>query len=546
MATASTDWLDAIYQTSTIQSYNLSLNKATDKSTFFLGMDYIKDEGIQKYSQYDKFSTRLNSDFNLNKNITIGENLQVSNYRQTNFGVKAMNDAVFQFPYIPIYDKNGNFGGPWAGDQSDKRNPLGELYNGKDNRARNWRIFGNIHGEAGIVKGLTFRTSFGIDYINFYVRNFAPTYVEGSHGNPTASLTTTENFQFSYTWTNSLNYHLVYNKRIFDLFGGVEAIKNRQESFFGTNTGFIINDYNYAYLGGATGIATAGGTATENALLSQFGKLNYSFADKYLFSATVRRDGSSRFGENERYGIFPAFSAGWRLNSENFLSHVSAINDLKLRGSWGQTGNQEIGDYNTVDFFRTNPDLSNYNLIGTPTGSQPGYYASQFGNPNLKWEAQTQTNIGVDFLGFSNHISASIDWYKKQTTNLLLSPTLLAVAGIANPPFVNSGEIQNEGVEFALGYQNTFNSGLHFNADFNMAFNHNKVLALTAGVPYITNTYGRIEPGHEINEFYGYIADGLFKSQKEVDDYKSKVKSGDFQAQPRKNSLQRFEWGWDN
>jgi TonB-linked SusC/RagA family outer membrane protein len=532
MATASTDWLDAIFQTSTIQSYNLSLNKASDKSTYFLGIDYTNDEGIQKYSNYDKFSTRANSNFNLNKRISVGENLQVSHYRQLNFGVRAMNDATFQFPYIPIYDKNGNFGGPWAGDQSDKRNPLGELYNGRNNRSLNWRVLGNIYIDAEVIKGLNFKSSLGVDYTSFYVRNFAPTYIEGSHGNPIASLTTTQRFQRSYTWTNTLNYHFAFDEHIFDLFGGVEAIKNRQESFSGTNTGFIINDYNYAYLSGATGIATATGTGAEFALLSQFGKLNYSFADKYLFSATVRRDGSSRFGESQRYGIFPAFSAGWRLNKEKFLSNVHQINDLKLRGSWGQTGNQEIGDYNTVDFFRTNGDLSNYNLVGTPTGSSPGYYASQRGNPDLKWEAQTQTNIGLDFLGFKNHITVSLDWYNKQTTNLLISPPLLAVAGIANPPFVNSGKIQNKGTEYTLGYQNTFKSGLHLNADFNIAFNHNKVLALTPGVPYITNTYGRIEPGHEINEFYGYIADGLFNSQKEVDDYKAKVTSGDFQAKP--------------
>ncbi|HWI90696.1 MAG TPA: TonB-dependent receptor [Flavisolibacter sp.] len=532
MATANTDWLDAIYHNSTIQSYNLSLNKSSDRSSFFLGMNYSKDEGIQKYSNYDQFSTRLNSNFSLNKSVSVGENLQVSNYRQLNFGVRAMNDAVFQFPFIPIYDKNGNFGGPWAGDQSDKRSPLGELYNGRNNRGLNWRIFGNVYGNAEIIPGLNFKTSLGVDYTTFYLRNFAPTYVEGSHGNPIASLTTSQNFRFSYTWTNTLNYHMVANRHVFDLFGGIEAIKNRQESSSGSNTGFIINDYNYAYLAGATGIATATGTAAESALLSQFGKFNYAFADRYLFSATVRRDGSSRFGQSQRYGVFPAFSAGWRLNNESFLSPVRQINDLKLRGSWGQTGNQEIGDYNTVDFFRTNGDQSNYNLAGTPTGSSPGYYASQRGNPNLKWEAQTQTDIGLDFLGFSNHISASVDWYKKVTSNLLISPPLLAVAGIASAPFVNSGKIENTGIEYSVGYQNTFKSGLRFNADFNMAFNKNKVLELTKGVPYITNTYGLIQPGHEINEFYGYVADGIFQSQKEVDDYKTKVTSGDFQAKP--------------
>ncbi len=532
MATANTDWLGAIYTPSAIQSYNLGLNKAADRSNFYLGVDYVKDNGIQKYSNYDKFSTRLNANFKLDNNITVGENLQVAYYRQVNFGSKAMNDAVFQFPYIPLYDNLGNFAGPWAGDQSDKRNPLGELYNNKDNGSQQWRIFGNVYGDATIMKGLTFKTSLGIDYNNFYQRSFAPTYVEGSHSNPTASLSTSNRYSLTYTWTNTLNYHLAIRQHSFDLFGGVEAIKSKQESFSANNTGFIINDINYAYLAAATGIATATGSATENSLFSQFAKFNYAYSDKYLFSATVRRDGSSRFGLNNRYGIFPAFSAGWRLNKEKLLSHITAINDLKLRGSWGQTGNQEIGDYRTVDFFKTNPDFSNYNLAGTTTGAVPGYYASQLGNPNLQWESQTQTDIGLDFLGFNSHVTASVDWYNKITSNLLFNPSLLAVAGGASAPFVNSGKIQNTGVEFALGYQNTSRSGFRWSADFNIAFNKNKVQALTPGVPYISNTYGRIEPGHAINEFYGYVSDGVFRDQKAVDDYKSKVKSGDFQAAP--------------
>jgi TonB-linked SusC/RagA family outer membrane protein len=531
MPTANTDWLDAIFRKSTIQSYNVGLNKASDKSSFYLGLNYDRDNGIQQYSDYDKFNTRLNSSFNLNK-ILVGENLQVTNFRQLNFGTKAMNDAVFQFPYIPVYDINGNFGGPWAGDQSDKRNPLGELYNNRNNRSKQWRIFGNIYGEAYPLKGLTFRTSLGIDYTNFYVRSFAPTYIEGSHGNPTASLNTTNRFNLNYVWTNTLNYRLTVSNHVFELLGGVEAVRNHQESFNASNTGFISNDYNYTYLGTATGASTAAGSASQNSLFSQFGKLNYSYLDKYLISATVRRDGSSRFGETNRYGVFPAFSAGWRINRENFLSGVNNINDLKIRGSWGQTGNQEIGDYATVDLYRTNADFSNYNLVGTPTGAQAGYYASQLGNPNLKWESQTQTDIGADFLGFNNHITASVDWYNKQTSNLLINPALLAVVGGATAPFVNSGRVENKGWEFQLGYQNPSNAKLHWNADFNIAFNHNKVLALTENVPYITTTYGRVEPGHAMNEFFGYIADGIFHTQKEVDDYLSSVKTGDFKAAP--------------
>jgi len=529
--TANTDWLGTIYHKSAITSNNVGISKATDKSTFYLGFDYDRDNGIQRYSDFQKISTRLNSSFNLDK-FVVGENLQVSNFNQLNFGTKAMNDAVFQFPYIPVYDTKGNFGGPWSGDQSDKRNPLGELYNNRNNVMRNWRLFGNVYAEAYLVKGLTLRTTFGVDYTNFYLRAFSPTYTEGSHGNPIASLTTSSNFNFNYVWTNTANYHFEVNRHSVDIFGGVEAVRNRLESNAGTNTGYISNDYNYAYLGTATGSATATGIATENSLLSQFGKLNYSYDDKYLFSATVRRDGSSRFGTDHRYGVFPAFSAGWRINKETFLSQVSEINDLKLRGSWGKTGNQEIGDYSTTDFYRTNSSFSNYNLAGTPTGASAGYYASQLGNPNLKWESQVQTDIGADFTGFNDHINVAVDWYNKQTSDLLINPALLAVVGGATAPFVNSGKVENKGWEFAVGYQNSPSREFHWRADFNLALNRNKVLALTENVPYITTTYGRIEPGHAMNEFYGYVAQGVFHNQKEVDDYKATVKSGDFQAAP--------------
>lgn len=530
--TGNTDWIGEIFHPSTIQSYNLDLNKASDKSSFYLGTSYEKDDGIQIYSGYDKFNTRLNSSFNLNNAVTIGENLQVTYFRQVDFGTAAMNNAVFQFPYIPVKDNLGNYAGPWTGDQSDKRNPVGQLYGNKDNRSQNWRIFGNVYAEAQLAKGLSVKSSLGIDYTNFFLRNFSPSYIEGSHGNPTAYLTTSENHALSYTWTNTLNYHLKKGDHTFDLLAGVEAIRYRIESLSGTNNGFIINDINYAYLGSATGNATAGGNAAENALLSEFGKLNYAYMDKYLLSATLRRDGSSRFGTSNQYGVFPAFSAGWRLNKENFLKNISQINDLKLRGSWGQTGNQEIGDYNTLDFFKTNSDFSGYNLVGTPTGAQAGYYASSLGNPNIKWEAQSETDLGLDFTGFNNHINGSVDVYDKKTSNLLINPALLAVAGSASAPYVNSGEVQNKGLELDLGYRDSYSSGFNWSADFNIAFNRNKVLALAPGVPYIATDYGRIEPGHAMNEFYGYVAEGIFHNQKEVDEYQAKVTGGDLQPAP--------------
>ncbi len=514
LPSSSTNWINTILRRASNQNYNFGVSQSFDKSSYYFGLSYNQEDGIEKYTGYDRYTARFNSTFKVSDRITVGENISVANFGEVKGN--SLYDAVLQNPLIPVYDKNGNFGGPVDG-LGDKLNPLGELYFNKDNKSKNWRVFGNAFADVLIVKGLTFRSSFGVDYNSSTLRAFTPSFLEGRFNITDNFLTQSESDGLDWTATNTLNYKYTSGKHSFELFGGIEAIKSTSNSFSASGKDFLENNYSYAYLSNAESQNGISGGASGYTLYSQFAKLNYNYADKYLFAATVRRDGSSRFGSDNQYGVFPGFSGAWRINNEDFFKDVKYINDLKLRASWGRTGNQEIGDYNTLNFYATNHEFGTYDIAGTNTSAQTSFFATQLGNAELKWESQTQTDIGLDVTAFKN-LTLSADYYDKVSTNVLINPVLLAVYGGANPPYINAGSFQNKGFEFAIGYKDNSNGDFHYGADFNIAFNQNKVVSLTNGVPYILGAdANRLTPGQPVSEFYGYVAEGLFTTQAEVD-----------------------------
>jgi len=513
LPSANTDWLDVITRRATNQNYNFGVNQSLDKSSFYFGMSYNNEQGIERYTGYDRYTTRFNSTFKVSNRITVGENMSVSNFGEVKANV--LSDAILQNPLIPVYATTGNFGGVEDG-LGSILNPLGELEQNKDNKSNNWRVFGNAFAEVLIVKGLTFHSSFGIDYNSYTLRAFTPAFTEGTFNITDNYLTQTETDGLDWTATNTLNYKYSTGKHSFELFGGIEAIKSTNNAFSASGKDFLENDYSYAYLSTAESENGISGGASGYTLYSQFAKLNYNYADKYLFAATIRRDGSSRFGEDNQYGVFPGFSGAWRISNEDFLKNIKEINDLKLRASWGKTGNQQIGDYNALNFFTTSHEFGSYDITGSNTSSATSFYATQLGNPQLKWESQTQTDIGLDATVF-NMFTLSADYYDKVSTNVLLNPVLLAVYGGANPPYINAGSFKNTGFEFELDYKDKSSGDFHYGANFNIAFNKNTVVSLTNGVPYILGADAdRLTPGQPVGEFYGYVAEGLFTTQAEV------------------------------
>lgn len=513
---ANTDWIDAIFHPSSIQNYNLGVSQATAKSNYYLGVSYNRDNGIMRYTNYERFSSRLNSSFNIKNVLTIGENVFVSNFSEVKSNSGIMTDAILQHPLIPLYDTLGNFGGPKDG-LGDKLNPLGELYRNRNNATHNWRIFGNVYVEANILKDFTAKSSFAVDYNNSGYRNFTPRFTEGRFNITDNFLTTGNSSGLSWTWSNTVNYHKTFGSHTVEVLAGIEAIKNSSSYFSATAKNLLLDDYDYAYLGNGT-VTRANGGGSGNQLFSQFGKINYNYQDKYLLTGTLRRDGSSRFGANHQYGVFPAVSGGWRISQEKFFQNISYINDLKLRASWGKTGNQEILDFGTLNFYKTSPEFANYDVAGTNTSSQQAFYVTQIGNPNLKWEENVQTDIGLDATVFSNRLTLSADYYKRITNGILINPVLLAVYGGGAAPFINAGKIENKGVELTLGYSSKSASSFHYTADFNIAFNENKVLSLGEGNQFFLGAAAnRIVPGQPVSVFYGYVVEGIYKSQDQVD-----------------------------
>ncbi len=513
------DYQKEVYRPAHNQAYNLGLSKNADKSNFYFGLNYNKEEGLAVHTEFERFTARLNSSFQVSDRITIGENLSLSNYNSVDIGGGALPSVIYQHPIIPIKDNLGNWGGP-VKNLGDRLSPLGQLERNKDNKKRTWRTFGNVYANARLFKGLTYNFNFGVDVVNFRHKIFEPTFVEGRFTNSDAHLTENLSNALNLTVYHTLTYQLTKGKHDVQALAGYEWIHNKFESYSAKAKNFFLETPDFRYLSAAAEMENIMGGGAELGLVSQFGKVDYKFDNKYLLSGTVRRDGSSRFGPGNRYAVFPAASAAWRMSEEAFFTDSKLgekISDLKLRVSWGKNGNQEIGDYTYSTYYSSQPDFSNYDLSGSNTSTQQGYISSQIGNSKIKWEASEQTNFGLDLGLFNNRIYLTADYFIKKTRDVLVNPLLQAVRGEGNPPFINAGDIRNRGLEFLLSYRSNGNSKFKYNADLTFTSMRNKVISIGEdGKSEIIGAYSRITPGQTMGAFYGYVADGIFKTQEEV------------------------------
>lgn len=527
---ANTSWIDEIFEPAMIQSHYLDFSKGTDKSHSLLSLGYFDQEGILQHTGFKRITARVNSDYKLLDRLTIGENMSMAYSWQTTTTTNSVLGSVvydaFRFPSIvPVRDNNGNFGG---NPLNDVQNPLGKLYRNRDNQQLNLRIFGNAFANLEIAEGLDFRTNFGLSYTNFNFRSFSPAYDDILSQNLASSLNTENRFGTDWVWSNTLNYVKDFGVHSVDVLLGVESVNSYSEGFSAFRLGFPYGDPNFQYLNGGDGADQRNsGDANEWALFSYFGKVNYEYDQRYLLSLTVRRDGSSRLGNN-KWGAFPALSAGWRLSEEDFFN-VPAINELKLRVGWGQNGNQDIPPYSTVSSYATNPNYSNYPINGAQAVVQQGFTETRNANADLRWETATQTNIGVDMALLENRLVVSADYFYKKTKDLLVERPLPPVVGGTNQSlWDNVGEMENSGFEFLLGYQDEVNSDLSFHVDLNFAAIQNQLTSLPEDIDFLSipgsilhNTnfdqdVSRSDVGQPIASFYGHDAIGIFQTQEEV------------------------------
>lgn len=520
MKCSNTDWLNAISRVGFSQSYNLSLSNATDKSSSMFSLGYKNNSGILKYTDFENISARMNTSYNINKIVSVGENFTVTYTNQVDCA--PMENALKMAPTVPIYEIDGEtFSGP-VGGMSDRQNPLRELYHNKDNRMEVWRLFGNAYVDIKPIAGLTLRSNFGLDYDEAFTHSFAYTFHSDIVNNDTPSTTVAQANDLKWTWTNTANYNFTIDNHTFTILAGMELYRQKRIDISGYAEDFAVETPDYMWPDAATGIERATGIENGYSLVSFFGKVDYNWQDLILASFTIRRDGSSRFGKNNRYGTFPAATLGYRISK---LINKNWLDDLKLRLSWGETGNQAISNtarYSlfVADYGADRVTSTAYDLFLQGSGLFPsGYRTTQSANNNLKWETTIQYNIGLDFSLFKNSVYGTVDGYIKDVKDMLISPAYLGAMGEGGASWYNGPSLRNWGMEFLLGYRKSINNDLSLDLSANIDFFRNKVtyLPTTATGSYAhTTSENLVEAGVPYGSIVGYVVEGLYQNKEEV------------------------------
>ena len=538
---ADTDWFDETTRTGVIQQYNVSVSNGSDKGSSFFSLGYYKNLGIIKTSDFNRFSARMNTEYKLlkNKMLTVGEHFTLNRTSEVQAPGGFLQNVLQFNPSLPIYTENGNYAGP-VGGYPDRYNPVAVLERNKDNRYTYWRMFGDAYLNLNPFKDFNIRTTFGLDYSQKQQRFFTYPVTEGNVANNKNGVEAKQEHWTKWMWNAVATYNMELGKNRIDLMAGMEL--NRQDDiyFSGYKEGFSILNPDYMWPDAGTTNPQAYGGGSGYSLVSFFGKANYNYADKYMASFTIRRDGSSRFGKNNRYATFPSVSAGWRINQESFLKKASWIDDLKIRASWGQTGNQEIDNLARYTLYVSNYGVNenggqsygtSYDIAGTNGGCTlaSGFKRNQIGNDNIKWETTTQTDLGFDFAFFRNTLYGNFDWYFKKTKDILVNMPGIAVMGEGSSQWINAGEMENRGFEFNIGYRNQTHFGLKYDVTANISSYRNKITALPTTVA-ANGTFGgngvKSVIGHPMGAQVGYVADGIFKSQEEIDNHATQEGAG--------------------
>ena len=536
---AGTNWFKEITHNAPMQNYELSVLGGGDNANYAFSGGAFDQQGTIRYTNFKRYYIRANSNFTaFNGALKLGENAQYTFTKSVGFatnpnvaGSYAGEGSPLGWAYriqtiVPVYDINGNFAGTRGSGLGNADNPLAILYRGKDNPNYDNLFTASTYADLQIFKGLNLKTTFSTQYDSYSGSSIGYPDPERSEASFVNSLSEYQGWGTQYTWTNTLTFHHKWDKHDLTLLAGTEAIKSKGRSLSGSgNTFALFGDINYYYLSTATASLSSSSSGYSSTLASLFGKADYSFDDKYILSAMIRRDGSSNFGPNNRYGNFPAGSIAWRISNENFMKGVSWINDLKIRAGYGVTGNQNIPSFQFLKTYQQSVFASSYPIGGSALSS--GIWTNSYDNPNIKWEELKSWNVGLDFTLFSNQIDGSFDWYNRKTSDMLYPVPLLSQAvGYGASPFVNAGSMSNKGIELSLNYHykpRTDNKNA-FSFDFGATIsrNVNEVLALA---PTVTNqlyggnrnvTSSILAPGQPFGEFYGYNVIGINQSADDI------------------------------
>lgn len=526
-----TKWQDEIFSKAAYQAnYDLSISGSSDKARYSVMAGHINQDGTLKNSSFERTSLRVNTEFDVLPGLKFGENLMVSHSKRMlvpEMGATGAIATALQFdPSVPVYDETGEFLYSGSGElNADIRNPVGVVDRADRKRTRD-RILGNVYAEYTFLNDFTLKTDFGYDWSKWNDKWFVGSVPEAARRSSTNELT--EQGIESRKWLNTTT--LRYNKTIGDhklmALVGTSYETYREDFSSVRGTGFLNESKDQRYMEAATSIAWAEGIRNEWALQSYFGRIDYSFADRYLLTANLRADGSSRFAKNNRWGYFPSLSGGWRISEESFFESLREnIDQLKIRASWGKLGNQDIGSFYPTRsrISNTNNDDGYYVVFGKDETPAIGRYESTLANPDIKWEITTQTDIGLDLVLFGK-FDLGFDYYIKKSKDVLLDRDLTSLAGVSTPPWVNAADVENKGFDLNLRYT-TRAGGWDISAYGNFSTVKNKVTSMGSGskalypTSYRSQTITRTIEGEPIAHFFGYKTDGIFRSQEEIDTY---------------------------
>ena len=554
-----TDWVDSMFKdNATTQSYTIGVTGGNATSTYAMSLGYLNQEGIgggKQVSDYSRYNFRINSDHKLFNNIvTIGEQVSFVYAKKRGIGVgnqynNTLRGAFGTAPVFPIYNEDGTyFDSSSSAYNNGAGNPYGSMMLNNKNDNKTATFSGNVYAQIEPIKNLKIRTVFGAVYGSSEYRSYKPIYKLSVYDyNEHTSVGQNMNHSLGMTWTNTISYDWKIKEHAFNALVGMEAYRY-EGTYLGANQRDLKEGFNtwpYGWISNGTAASTADGLSAsgnphDNARsVSYVGRLGWNWKEKYMINFTLRSDGSSRFAKGHRFGTFPSVSAGWNLSNEEFMEGTRTWLDfLKIRGSWGRVGNQNIDNYqylapikvtNTHYFFGQYLGPNGvYGDYSTILGNNWGAYPSRLGNEDLTWETSEQLDFGFDATFLKNRLRVSFDWYRKTTKDWLVTPPILATAG-TNAPFINGGDVKNTGIEFSVAWNDVIGNDFSYNLSFNGAYNKNKVGSIPtedgmihgdANMLYDNSPeFYRAANGMPIGYFWGYQTAGIFQNQQQINDW---------------------------
>ena len=519
-----TKWFEEIFDPAATTEVSVAASGGSEQGKYLMSVRYLNQEGVIIHTGFESVSTRLNSEFKIGDKITISENLNITYDKEQGASGNPIQNAAFSSPLVPVRDTNGNFAGTYSNSArvGIANNPVADLARGADDYNKNLRVIGDVSFKYQITPELLFKTSAGITMRDLNGRYF--TALNPEHGEAISNNTLNEQSFRQDEWvvTNFLNYKNSFGDHTLDVLIGTEATKNNYKGFGALRTGYLFEDPGFYLLTNGSGVPViSGGGANSSSIFSLLGTANWSYGGKYFATATVRKDDTSRFAQAEADAIFPSVSGAWLVSSEDWFDS-SVFDTLKMRASWGELGNQQIGGSNLdVNISGLSEGTGFYAFSGSG-GATPGAVIGSKGNPLLTWETMTSTNFALDMGFLDNKLTATIDVFSNETTGLVAQDTqkISTTAIDAAAPYTNLGAMKSTGFDLSLNYSDTTSSGLTFSINANATKATNEVTELISdfysGGSQRIGSMTRTSVGEPISYFYGRNVLGIFQTAAEV------------------------------